>query len=141
MFPVLHYKQISQLDLYDRYYETLDKLYHWESIRKRAHALFRKGYFTREYRSDQNGFFFKFKMTFVLIYLYLLRPGMAKRKLFLDLIGLIKQRKITIESAAIFLISMEGFRRHLRMLKKHLPEFRAEIKNVDKGPWQEQIQA
>ncbi|UCG27315.1 MAG: radical SAM protein, partial [Bacteroidales bacterium] len=135
MFPVVHYMQMSQLDLFDRYYQTLDKLFQWESIRERAVRLFEKGFFTRKYRSDQSGFFFKLRMTFILLWIYLLKPGKAKRKLFLEIIGLIKRGKIAIESAAIFLVTMEGFRWHLRILKKHLPEFRAEIKNIDKGPW------
>ncbi len=139
MFPVLHYMQMSQLELFDRYHETLNHLYTWESIGERAFPLFVKGYFVRTYKTDQSGFFFKLKMTFHLLWIYLFSRDKSKRQAFLKMINLIRKDKIAIESAAIFLVSMEGFRRHLRVMKKHLPEMRNEIKLQDKGAWKNQM--
>lgn len=139
MFPVLHYMQMSQLELFDKYHETLNRLYQWESIGERAFPLFEKGYFVRTYKSDQGGFSFKFRITFKLIGIYLFSGDKFKRKAFLKMIGLIRRGKIAIESGALFLVSMEGFRRHLKVMLKHLPELRNEIKSQDKGAWKDQI--
>ena len=139
MFPVLHYMQMSQLDLFDRYHQTLDKLYTWEAIGRRAFPLFEKGYFIRTHKTDQNGFFFKFRITFKLLGIYIFTRDKVKRQAFVTMIDLIRKNKIAIESAALFLVSMEGFRRHLRVMKKNLPEMRKEIKLQDKGAWKEQV--
>lgn len=139
MFPVLHYQQMSQLELFDKYHETLNRLYTWQSIGERAFPLFEKGYFIREYETDQGGFFFKFRMTFQLMGIYLLSRDKSKRSAFVGIIGLIRRKKIAIESAALFLVAMEGFRCHIKYLKKYLPELRNEIKLQDKGAWKEQM--
>jgi radical SAM superfamily enzyme YgiQ (UPF0313 family) len=139
MFPVIHYQNMSQIDLFDKYYETLNDLYKWDAIGKRAFPLFEKGYFIREYKTDQSNFFFKFKITFRLFGIYLCSRETAKRKAFIKMIRLIRNQKIAIESAALFLISMEGFQRHLKEFKKYLPELRHEIIKNDKGAWKDQI--
>ncbi len=140
MFPVLHYMQMSQLELFDKYHETMNRLYTWESIGERAFPLFEKGFFIRTNKTDQSGFFFKFKMTFNLFGIYLFSRDKYKRQAFLKMIDLIRKDKIAIESAAIFLVSMEGFRRHLQVMKKNLHTFRDEIKLQDKGAWKEQME-
>jgi radical SAM superfamily enzyme YgiQ (UPF0313 family) len=138
MFPVIRYQNMSQIDLFDRYFDTLNRLYRWEVISQRVFPLFEKGYFVREYQTDQNGFLFKLKITFRLIGLYLFSGEKAKRKAFIKMISLIRKKKIAIESAALFLVSMEGFRRHLHQFKDFVPELRSEIMKKDLGAWKDQ---
>lgn len=138
MFPVLHYQNMSQIDLFDKYYEILTRLYRWDAIIDRVFPLFEKGYFNRRFDTDQSGFFFKFKITFRLLRIYLLSREKAKRRAFIRIIELIRKGKIVIESAALFLVAMEGFRLHLKDIKRFLPEVRNEIIMKDKGPWKDQ---
>ena len=47
-FPTLHYMNMSQTDLFDRYMKTIEKLYSFETIRQKGEALFSNGAFTRK---------------------------------------------------------------------------------------------
>ena len=46
-FPTLHYMNMSQSDLFERYMHTVERLFSFETIRKKGECMFTSGNFTR----------------------------------------------------------------------------------------------
>jgi radical SAM superfamily enzyme YgiQ (UPF0313 family) len=138
MFPVMHYMQMSQLELFDYNWQFLQKIFSWDDIRPRIIALFGSGAFSKEYLNRDVTVLQKILMTFMLLWIYFVRAEPAKRRMFVELIGLIRKKKVAIEKVVFFLLTAEGVHRQLEELGRHLDAWRAEIKKVDKGSWREQ---
>ncbi len=136
MFPVMHYMQFSQIELFDRNWEFLLKIFSWEDLHPRIIRLFGSGTFGGSYPNRDVPVWKKFTMTFKLIWIYLVRSELAKRRLFLDLFTLIRQKKVDVEKVVFFLLTVEGFHRQMKELGKMRDEWRAEIIGNDKGPWE-----
>jgi len=139
MFPVLHYSNFSQKKLFERYIETMEKLYSFESIYKRTINLLRKGYFTRENKNDPPSFSLKFKVTILVFREFIFTNDTWKKKFFLDMWKLIKEKKLSMDYAAQILFMMLGMQIHFRKIRSNMDKYLSLIEKVDKGPWKDQI--
>ncbi len=137
MFPVMHYQQMSQTELFERYVETLECLYDFKTIYQRSIDLFKQGYFTRENLNDPPPVSLKIKTTFLVFKEFIFSTNNDKRKLFFEIFSLIRNKKMSIDAAAPFLLSMIGINRHIKKIRRNMPEFLDAIAAVDRGPWKE----
>ncbi len=135
MFPPFRYMNMSHVDIFDRYVETLERMYSFEQIGEKALNLFSNGAFQYTFDDPNAGVAFKAKATAMLIRSYLLTGDKHKRKLFLELMKLVRQKKISPNIAIIFLVSMEGFHRHVKQLRADWATLREEIVQNDRGAW------
>ncbi len=137
--PIMHYNKMSQIDLYDKYIQTLKKLYTIEAIKERSLPLFKKGYFKEKTSDKDVSFSTKIRVTLIILFNFPLSRNKEKRKLFSELVRLRKENTVSTTALVMFLIIMMGVRKHLKNEKTNNEFFRKEIKKVDKGPWEEQI--
>lgn len=137
-FPCLHYMNMSQLDLLDRYVETLDRLFSIEAQHERALRLFRKFSFTRD-TSGKVGFFQKVGAFVRLVKRFAFSTNPARRKIFRDLTEMGRANRVAMDKVVLMLMSIEGNQMYLERLKSQLHEIRAAIARVDRGPWQDRM--
>ncbi|HPT70068.1 MAG TPA: radical SAM protein, partial [Syntrophomonas sp.] len=97
LFPCIHYFKMSQIELFDKYLETLTRMYSYESVYFKAKILFGDGYFTKSYNDGNPSVAFRAKLVFKLLREFIFTNEPYKRKFFLYMISLIRQKKAAID--------------------------------------------
>ncbi|NVO02157.1 MAG: radical SAM protein [Bacteroidetes bacterium] len=136
-FPVIHYNKISQSDIFEKYVETIERLYSWDTLKTKALNLFGKGYFVEEYENEDATFIMKFKISFLITRLFLFSRDKSKRALFLALFKMFRKKQVAVSKVVVFLLHAEGTHRHIQKMKLNMDEYREMIKSVDQGTWEE----
>ncbi|MBN1413747.1 MAG: B12-binding domain-containing radical SAM protein [Bacteroidales bacterium] len=134
-FPTIHYMNMGQLELFDCYVKTINSLFSYDTILKKAKALFSDGYFTRPGRNIP--FYTKMRLILIILYEYLFTKDKEKRALFLFLTGLIRNRKIAVDKAFSFMLSMLSINRQIGKNMKNNEKYRSLIRQNDAGPWKD----
>jgi radical SAM superfamily enzyme YgiQ (UPF0313 family) len=132
-FPSIHYANMGQLELYDHYMETLRRLYSFDTILKKAKMLFSEGTFTRPGGSIP--LVTRLRITFVIFREYLFSKDRNRRALFFYLMGLIRKKRIAVDKAFSFMLSMLSAHRQIRMNWESREKYRSLIRKNDAGPW------
>ncbi len=136
-FPTLHYMNISQIDLFDRYMETIERLYSFKTIRGKAEALFSSGAFYRA--GGDISVALKARLSWITLKEFVFTRDPDRRKLFFFMIRLIRAKKVAIDKGLGFLLSMLSYNRHLDQHRKNMKEYREMVMKQDHGPWKEMI--
>ncbi|MBN2761766.1 MAG: B12-binding domain-containing radical SAM protein [Bacteroidales bacterium] len=134
-FPTIHYMNMGQLELFDRYVVTVNRLFSYDTILKKAKALFSDGTFTRP--GGSISFHRKMSLTLIILNEYLLTKDRDKRALFFFLMTLIKKKKIAVDKAFSFMLSMLSINRQLGKNMKNNEKYRILIRQNDVGPWKD----
>jgi len=129
---------MSQLDLFDRYMHTVERLYSFETIRKKAECMFTSGNFTR--RGGDISALMKARLTAIVLWEYLLTLNRDKRKLLFFIVEMIRSKKLAIDRGMAYMIAMLGYNRHIREHKRNMKEYRDMVSKQDKGSWRVQMQ-
>jgi radical SAM superfamily enzyme YgiQ (UPF0313 family) len=132
-FPTIHYMNMSQIEIFDKYMETIAKLYSFDTVRKKAEALFSAGTFTR--LGGDIPAWLKARLTWITVKEFLLTTDPERRKLLWFIFRLIREKKLAIDKGFGFLITMLGYNRHIRDHKKHMREYREMVMAQDQGAW------
>ena len=132
-FPTLHYMNMSQIDIFDKYMETITKLYSFETIRKKGEALFSNSAFIRP--GGELSAFMKARLSWITIKEFVFTLDPDRRKLFRFIMNLIVNRQIAIDKGLGFLLSMLGYNRHIRAHHRNMAEYRNIVMEQDKGAW------
>ncbi len=130
IFPCMRYRNMSQSEMLDRFFATLEKLFSWEEIAARAVALFERGTFLRGGRASAP-FTEKVAITLRLLRHFLFSRDKVKRQLFIRLFRLVRAEKLSMNDLVIFLLNMEGFHRFIVKSRTYLPEVRRAVAAVD----------
>lgn len=133
--PTMHFVNMSQIDLFDKYFETIEKLYSFDTIRKKAKVLFENGTFIRQGAKISSSL--KFRLSKVLIKEYILTKDKDKRLLFKYFVSLFLKNKIAIDKAFSFLITMLSSHKHIKAQRENIDEYRNIVLANDRGPWKE----
>jgi radical SAM superfamily enzyme YgiQ (UPF0313 family) len=134
-FPTLHYMNVSQIDLFDRYMETIARFYDFKNIRAKAEKLFINGAFTR--KGGEIPVWMKARLSWITFKEFVMTGDKEKRKLFFFILKLIREKKIAIDKGLGFLIAMLGYNRHIKDHKKHMDEYRNIVLAQDKGAFRD----
>ena len=134
-FPTLHYMNMSQIDIFDRYMDTISRLYSFDTIRKKGEALLSNGAFTRP--GGDISVFMKVRLSWITFKEFVLTTDPERRKLFSFIMKLIRNKQIAIDKGLGFLLSMLGYHRHIIQHKRHMEEYRKIVLAQDKGAWKE----
>ena len=124
---------ISQIDLFDKYMETIARLYSFDTILKKAVPLFSSGGFTR--KGGKISTLLKARLSWITVKSFLLTSDPDRKKLFWFIISLIVSEKIAIDKGLGFMLSMLGYNRHVKEHKKNMKEYRKIVLALDKGAW------
>ena len=132
-FPTLHYMNMSQIAIFDKYMETIARLYSFETIRKKGEALLSNGAFTRP--GGDISTLMKARLSWITFREFVLTRDPDRRKLFRFIMNLISTKRIAIDKGLGFLLSMLGYYRHIRAHQRHMEEYRKIVTDQDKGAW------
>jgi 3-hydroxyacyl-CoA dehydrogenase len=130
-FPTIQYANMSQIDIFDKYMETIARLYSFETIRKKGEALFSNGAFTRP--GEDISAFIKARLSWITLKEYLFTTDRDKKKLFWFIIKQIRSRRLAIDKGLGFLLSMLGYHRHILIHQKNMAAYREMIKAQNIG--------
>ncbi|MCK9422856.1 MAG: B12-binding domain-containing radical SAM protein [Bacteroidales bacterium] len=134
-FPTLHYMNMSQIAIFDKYMETIARLYSFDTIRIKGEALFSNGAFTRQ--GGEISVFMKARLSWITFREFVLTADPDRKKLFTFILKLILTKRISIDKGLGFLLSMLGYHRHIQDHKRHMEEYRKIVLSQDKGAWKE----
>ena len=134
-FPTLHYMNMSQIELFDKYMETIDRLFDFKYIRIKAERLFSDGAFTR--KGGDIPVYLKARLSWITFKEFVLTRDKEKKKLFFFILNLIREKKIAIDKGLGFLIAMLGYNRHIKDHKRNMEKYRKIVMAQDKGPFKD----
>jgi radical SAM superfamily enzyme YgiQ (UPF0313 family) len=132
-FPTLHYMNMSQIEIFDKYMETITRLYSFDTIRKKGEALLSNGAFTRP--GGEISVFMKARLSWITFREFVLTRDPDRKKLFRFIINLIRTKQIAIDKGLGFLLSMLGYNRHIKAHWRNMAEYRRIVTEQDKGRW------
>jgi hypothetical protein len=132
-FPTLHYMNMSQIEIFDKYMETVARLYSFDTIRKKGEALLGNGAFTRP--GGDISTLLKARLSWITFKTYILTRDPDRRKLFSFVLSLIRRKQIAVDKGLGFLLSMLGYNRHIRAHQRNMREYRRIVMEQDKGAW------
>jgi hypothetical protein len=134
-FPVMHYMQLSQMELFERNLEFLRTIFSPADIRTRIIPLFSTGWFKRGFSTRDVSPLRKFLMSITLVKAYCFNGDPEKRGLFLDLVKLFRSGVVSVDKVVFFLVTLEGINRLLASYTPHIEEWKAMIRQSDRGSW------
>jgi hypothetical protein len=132
-FPTLHYMNMSQIDLFDRYMETIKRLYSFETALLKAEKLFSTGAFI--HKGGDIPAYLKVRLTWILIKEFVLTKDRDRRKLFWFIFNLIQKKKIAIDKGFSYMLSMLSCHRQIENHQKHMEEYRNMVMEYSSEPW------
>ncbi|MFH1436573.1 MAG: radical SAM protein [Pseudomonadota bacterium] len=136
VFPSMRYRNMSLTEMFDRYYETTDRLLRPDVVRRKALALFSGGTFMRKEGIDV-GIVDKVSTFLTLLKKYLLSPDARKRKLFLDLVFIGHSGKVPMHKVVVYLLTYLGFEEYFKSAKSYLPGIREMLQQVEQNAAQQ----
>ena len=134
-FPTLHYMNMSQISLFDKYMETIARLYSFDTIHRKGEALLGNGAFIRP--GGEISAFLKARLSWITFKEFVLTRDQDRKKLFFFIMKLIRTKQIAIDKGLGFLLSMLGYYRHIQVHKRNMAEYRKIVMEQDKGPWKD----
>jgi radical SAM superfamily enzyme YgiQ (UPF0313 family) len=132
-FPTLHYMNMSQIDLFDKYMETIRRLYSFETARIKAEKLFSDGAFIR--KGGEIPAWLKARLSWIIFKEFVLTTDPEARKLFRFIFWLIRKKKIAIDKGFSYLLSMLSSNRQIEKHREHMEEYRKMVLEYSSEPW------
>jgi radical SAM superfamily enzyme YgiQ (UPF0313 family) len=134
-FPTLHYMNMSQIELFDKYMETIARFYDFKNIRKKAEGLFPDGAFKRA--GGDIPVLLKARLSWITFKEYVLTSDKEKKELFYFILKLIRNKKIAIDKGLGFLLSMLSYNRHIKDHQRNMDTYRNIVMAQDKGSFKD----
>lgn len=134
IYPTIQFNNMSQTELYHKYFKTLAKIFDFNHVREMVIAELNNSKFQRNNSVDIT-IRDKFNSVIHLIFMYLITLNKQKRKLFLDLISLVRQGITSINIIVEFLLFISSFHGYLKYTERHGHEILKMIEKYDRGPW------
>ncbi|MCX6281294.1 MAG: 3-hydroxyacyl-CoA dehydrogenase NAD-binding domain-containing protein [Bacteroidetes bacterium] len=134
-FPTIQYMNMSQIEIFDKYMETVTRLYSFQVIRQKAEALLSNGAFTRP--GGDISTWLKARLSWITFREFVLTSDKDRKALFSFILNLIRTKQIAIDKGLGFLISMLGYNRHVRKHQQRMDEYRKLVMEQDKGKWKD----
>jgi hypothetical protein len=132
-FPTLHYMNMSQIDIFDAYMTTVECLYSFDTIYRKALPLFSGGHFNR--RGSDISPWLKARLSWIAFKEFVLTSDPYRKKLFFFILAMIRAKKLAIDKGLGFLLSMLGYHRHIEKHKRNMRTYREMVMRQDKGAW------
>lgn len=128
IYPTMHYRHISQEEMFFGILSTLDNVYSFETLSDKAPAVLGNGGFQNRVQPPIS-FWVKLRSTLHVLFRYALSPNRYKRLLFSRLFGLIRSKRTDVGVVIqylLFISSIHGYQLfNQRQGKTLLKELRA----------------
>jgi radical SAM superfamily enzyme YgiQ (UPF0313 family) len=134
-FPTIHYMNMSQIDLFNKYMETIAKFYDFRNIRIKAEQLFMDGNFIRAGGDIPAGL--KARLSWITFREFVLTRDKEKKELFFFILKLIRTKKIAIDKGLSFLLAMLSYNRHIKDHQRNMEKYRKIVMAQDKGSFKD----
>ncbi|MCX6240443.1 MAG: radical SAM protein [Bacteroidetes bacterium] len=134
-FPTIQYMNMSQIGIFDKYMETITRMYSFPVIRQKAFALFSNGAFTRP--GGDIPAWLKARLSWITFKEFILTSDKDRRALFSFIFKLIISKQIAIDKGLGFLLSMLGYHRHILRHHTRMNEYRKMVMAQDTGKWKD----
>lgn len=131
VFPCYKYQNFTGEEVLDRYLESLKRIYDYDSLYKRAMSLFSGGSFRHAGGQEVVRLGEKFKTSLLLTRRFMFSKNSGKRRLFKDLFALVRQKKLSPESAVIFLLSVEAVHDYIAGIEEHIDSVRETVREIE----------
>ena len=132
-FPSIHYYNMGQIELFDKHIETINRLFSFETILKKAKTLFSGGTFT--HHVGEISFLTKLRLISLILSEFLFTKDKYRRALLFYLFRLVRAKKVAIDKAFSFMLSMLSFHRQIMLNMADIEKYRSLIHENDNGPW------
>lgn len=138
LFPHMHYMNMSQLDLMEKYRSTIDSLLDFRNAGERAIRLARTGWFKTPITG---GVPFREKLgtSLRMLHRFLLTSDPEKRRIFIELMKMVRTEVVSPDWVVMMLMNIEASSLYLKGSRGDYERVRAKIKTVDLGPWRERL--
>jgi 3-oxoacyl-[acyl-carrier-protein] synthase III len=136
-FPTLHYMNMSQIELFDKYMETIQRLYSFDTAYKKAINLFSGGAFIR--KGGDIPAMLKARLSWIIFKEFILTTDPDRRKLFGFIFNLIRRKKIAIDKGFSYLLSMLSSHRQIEQHQKNMQEYRELVLSYTSPAWKEKL--
>ncbi len=128
--PCYKYKNMSLVDIYDKYNETIKKIFSIASIKEKSINILKSGNFKKK-EIKEFGFFQKFILSLKLLAKYYFFADKEKKIFFKEIIKLGIKKISSWNEIAFILISMQGFLDYLKNTEKYFFDIRKKLKLLD----------
>lgn len=132
IYPTMQYRNISQTDMFHKYFETLAKMFSYEVVHEKAVKVFDNGAF-QSYNDGDISVKDKFFSLMYLLRKFMLTTDRGKRRFFRDLMSLVFKKKASIGNIVEFLLLISSFNGYLQFTADHRMEILEKIKKNDPG--------
>lgn len=131
-FPGMKYKNFGSLEMYDKYYETLNKIFSIKTMGEKAIRLLESGAFKKPGAKDVK-LLEKILSTPKLIKRYYFSKNKDKKELFKKMFLIGRNKIASWDHIAYLLLAILGFDEYMNNYKKLYPELRKEVAKFDKA--------
>jgi len=136
-FPTIAYMNMSQIEIFDKYMETVTRLYSFPVIRQKAEALFSNRAFTR--KGGEISSWLKARLSWITFREFVMTSDKDRRALFRFIFNLIRTRQVAIDKGMGFLLTVLGVNRHISRHHRKMDEYRRMIMSWETGKWKDRI--
>lgn len=133
IYPTMRFNHMSQQEVFAKYFETLEKMFSYDTVLKKAEKTLGSGAFTR-YNEADISVRDKLNSIFHLIRRYVLTIDQSRRRFFTRLLALVFQQKASVGNVIEFMLVISSFNGYLEFISKHRAEIVEIIKQNDPGP-------
>jgi hypothetical protein len=134
IYPTMRYRNMYQTDMFEKYFLTLEKMFDYGHVRKKALQTLGNGAFQR-FNEGEISPLDKFISLIYLIGMFVFTRDKSKRKIFYDLFALGLQKKINMGVVVEFLLFVASFHGYLEYTLQHRDKILDIIRKNDRGPW------
>jgi len=133
--PTMQYRHLSQVELFEGYFQTLERLLDYDGVREKALRVLGNGAFSKEHEAGI-GLRDKFVSFSHLVRRFLITTDRSRRRLFLDLVGLARKRVVSMSVVVEYLLFVSSLRGYVDYLNRHRAEILETIRRTDRGPYE-----
>ena len=105
IFPTMKYKNMTGKEIYDKYFDTLEKIYSYNVLHKKGIRLFKSGSFNKQKKSGVR-LIEKIRGVIIIFKTFVFTSDKNRRQFFLDLIELQKNKIVPMETIVEHLFFM-----------------------------------
>ncbi len=132
-FPSGRYKNISIIEMYDKYFDTLKKVFSIESMGKKVFNLIDQGVYKVDKRFKDIGVFEKFFSTFRVLKKFYFTKDINKKELFKKLVLYGVNKKTSWDYIGFLIFAIGGFDNYIKSIDTFYDDVREKFLHVEKN--------
>jgi hypothetical protein len=124
--PTIRYAHLKPADILHGYFDSLEKLYSFEHLHKRAVALFSAGHFRRK-RKGGISLLGKLKAVYIVLTRFVFTSDRPRKRIMKDLFKLGREKTASMDCIFEYILFMEAANVYIQRYKAREPELLSEV--------------